>query len=117
MLRKFTLLISLFLAAICLNAQSSINKQLPVRGFSIEAPRPQSVDKFINFIEHELAARQINVLILRVDYNYQYKSHPELRDSVALTEPDVKKLVIACKEQFVFHVHCRQLQVFFHPAP
>lgn len=98
MFRKFTVLTSLFLAVLCLNAQSSMDELMPVRGFSIQAPGPESVDKFVNFIENELAARQINVLILRVDYNYQYKSHPELRDSVALSEQDVKKLVRACGE-------------------
>jgi hypothetical protein len=98
MFRRFTVLTALFLAALCLNAQSSMDELMPVRGLSIAAPRPQGVDKFVNFIGHELAARKINVLILRVDYNYQYKSHPELRDSSALSEQDVKKLVKACSE-------------------
>ena len=98
MFRKFAILYSLILSAFCLHAQSSMDELMPVRGFSIEAPRPQSVDKFVSFIEHELAARKINVLILRVDYNYQYNSHPELRDSVALSEQDVKKLVAVCRE-------------------
>ncbi len=82
-----------------LNAQSGIDTLLPIRGFSIAAPRPQNLEKFISFIEKELATRKINVLILRVDYNYQYKSHPELRDSNALSEKEVKKLVSTCKKQ------------------
>jgi len=96
MLRKFTVLAFLFLAAICLNAKSSIDELMPVRGFSIAAPGPQAVDQFVSFIEDELATRDINVLILRVDFKYQYKSHPELQDSEALSEQDVKKLVAAC---------------------
>ena len=98
MFRKFTILASLFLAALCLNAQSSINELMPVRGLSIAAPGPQGVDQFVTFIKDELATRDINVLILRVDYNYQYKSHPELQDSVALSDQDVKKLVTICDE-------------------
>ena len=98
MYRKSIVLTSLFLAALCLNAQSSIVDLMPVRGLSVAAPGPQGVDQFVTFIEDELATRDINVLILRVDYNYQYKSHPELRDSVALSEQDVKKLVAACGE-------------------
>jgi hypothetical protein len=78
--------------------QSSFQKLIPVRGFSIAAPVPGAVDQFVHFIEEELAARGINVLILRVDYNYQYKSHPELKDSIALSEQDVKKLVTVCQE-------------------
>jgi hypothetical protein len=71
---------------------------LPVRGFSIAAPQPSEVDAFVKFIKEELALRNINTLILRVDYNYQYESHPELREDTALSKKDVKKLVSACKE-------------------
>lgn len=79
-----------------LSAQSSLNERLPVRGFSIAAPKSPAVEQFVTFIDEELAARKINVLILRVDYNYQYNSHPELRDSMALSDSDVKKLVGIC---------------------
>lgn len=71
---------------------------LPVRGFSIAAPRPDRLDDFISFIEEELAPRQVNTLILRVDYNYQFESHPELRDSIALSKAEVKKLVRTCRK-------------------
>jgi hypothetical protein len=71
---------------------------LPVRGFCISAPQPAVLPEFIKFISEELATRKVNVLILRVDYNYQYKSHPELSDSIALSEKDVKKLVDVCRK-------------------
>ena len=35
---------------------------------------------------------------MRVDYNYAYESHPELRDDNPLTREDVKKIVAACKK-------------------
>jgi hypothetical protein len=69
----------------------------PVRGLCIAAPEVEGVDRFIKFIKEELVPRKVNTLILRVDYNYQFKSHPELRDSVALSETDVKKLVAVSK--------------------
>src|SRR5258705_11913826 len=69
-----------------LYAQNSLDSILPVRGFSIGAPPPSYVDSFVLFIEKELAPRKVNTLILRVDYNYQYKSHPELGDSNALSQ-------------------------------
>ncbi|MBD0256744.1 MAG: family 20 glycosylhydrolase [Cytophagales bacterium] len=78
-------------------AQPRLDTLLPVRGFCIAAPRPAGVDAFVTFIEKELAPRRVNTLIVRVDYNYQYESHPELRDSVALSKEDVKKLVAACR--------------------
>lgn len=40
--------------------------------------------------------RKINTLVLRVDFNYQFTSHPELKDSVALSKADVEQLVKAC---------------------
>lgn len=71
---------------------------LPVRGFCIGAPQSKDLDRFIKFIDEELATRKVNTLILRVDYNYQYESHPELRDSDALSKKEIKKLVAVCKK-------------------
>ncbi len=70
---------------------------IPVKGFCIVAPLPRTVDSFVTFINNELAPRGVNVLVLRVDFNYQYTSHPELRDSIALSKEDVKKITTACK--------------------
>lgn len=69
----------------------------PVRGLSIAAPNKAGVDPFVKFIKEELAPKKVNTLILRVDYNYEFESQPELRDSVALSKADVKKIVNACK--------------------
>ncbi|WP_240163499.1 family 20 glycosylhydrolase [Spirosoma taeanense] len=79
-------------------AQSRIDSLLPVRGFCIAAPQPKQLDTFLKFINEELAPRQVNTLILRVDFNYEYDSHPELRDSIALSKREVKKLVKACQK-------------------
>jgi phage FluMu protein Com len=100
-------LLCLFLAATVatagndLRAQNSLDAILPVRGFAIGAPPPSYVDSFVLFIENELAPRKVNTLILRVDYNYQYKIHPELRDSIALSDTDVKKIVNACRRHSI----------------
>lgn len=90
---RLSLLLACF-AAITSHAQD----QFPVRGFAIGAPRPADVDLFVKFIHDGLATQGINTLILRVDYNYQYTTRPELRDSVALSRTDVKKIVTACKQ-------------------
>jgi hypothetical protein len=79
-------------------AQSGIDTIIPVRGLSIAVPMPRMIDSFVTFINQELAPRRVNTLILRVDYHYQYKSHPELVDSVALSLAEVKKIVNACKQ-------------------
>lgn len=80
------------------SGQARIDSLFPVRGLCIEAPRPYLVDKFVQFISTELAPRKLNTLILRVDWNYQFSSHPELSDSIALSKEDVKKLVAVCKQ-------------------
>ena len=54
-----------------------IDDLLPIRGFAIEAPSARGVDMFVRFIEEDLAPAGVNLLILRVDWNYAYKSHPE----------------------------------------
>lgn len=74
-----------------------LTDSLPVRGFCIGAPGVAGLNEFIKFINEELAPRNINILILRVDYNYQYQSHPELSDSGALSKQDIGKLVKACR--------------------
>ncbi|RAV97957.1 family 20 glycosylhydrolase [Pseudochryseolinea flava] len=78
-----------------------VEPSFPVRGFCIAAPTVSGVDPFVKFIAEELAPRKINVLILRVDFNYQYQTHPELRDSIALSNADVKKLVAVCKQNSI----------------
>src|SRR3978361_1436585 len=79
-------------------AQQKPDSAYQVRGFAIAAPKPSGLNDFIKFINEELAPRKVNTLILRVDFNYQFKSHPELRDSAALSKGDVKKILEACKK-------------------
>jgi len=102
-------LICILSVTICFNAysfsqesdNSTIDSIMPIRGFCIAAPQAGNIGEFVNFIREELAPRKVNTLILRVDFNYQYKCHPELRDSLALSEKDVKELVTACRENSI----------------
>lgn len=94
--QKLLLLLSLF-TAYNIIAQPPLDSLLPVRGLAIAAPPAHYVDSFNLFIEKELAPRKVNTLILRVDYNYQYTSHPELRDSIALSKQQVKQMVEVCR--------------------
>jgi hypothetical protein len=90
-----TLLFLLILFSFTSYAQTD---SLPeIRGFCIAAPSVADHERFLKFVEKELVPRKINTLILRVDFNYQYKSHPELRDSIALSEGQVKQLVKLCQ--------------------
>lgn len=72
-------------------------EDFPVRGLCIAAPQPDNLKDFVRFINNELGPRRINTLILRVDFNYEFASHPELRGENALTKKDVERLVDACR--------------------
>ena len=100
MTKPLTYLLLFFacLLAVTTFSQTSASQALPVRGFCIAAPETGEVDAFVKFIAEELAPRKVNTLILRVDYNYQYESQPELRDSSVLQKADVKKLVNICRK-------------------
>src|SRR4051812_32862760 len=90
-------LILLFLLTNVVAAGAQIFDPLPLRGFCIAAPKLHEVDPFLKFIREELKPRAINTLVLRVDFNYQFEKHPELRDSAALSREDVGRIVSECK--------------------
>ncbi|WP_236252918.1 family 20 glycosylhydrolase [Echinicola sp. 20G] len=71
---------------------------LPIKAFAIAAPNPNEVDRFVRFIDEELAPRNINVLILRVEYGYEFESHPELVDNNPLSKAQVKQMVAICQK-------------------
>jgi hypothetical protein len=78
-------------------AADPLDAVLPVRGLCIAAPNPSQVDAFVKFIREELAPRFVNTLIVRVDYNYQYTSRPELASRTGLSPDAVKQLVEVCR--------------------
>ena len=101
MKRTITLLFLCLCALQTLFAQKNADKidsVMPIRGLAIAAPTVNSLDLFIKFIDEELAPAHFNLLILRVDWNFSYKSHPELSDPNPLTLADVKKIVAVCKK-------------------
>lgn len=79
-------------------AQETPHDTLPVRGFCIAAPAPAQVDSFVGFIRDALVPRHVNTLVLRIDYHYQFKSHPELADTDALSAADAAKIAAACQQ-------------------
>ena len=96
-MKTFSYLIILILLSVSCGAKAQKNEPVfPVAGFCIAAPRSVEFNDFLKFIDEELPSHSINTLILRVDYNYRYKSHPELSDTTAMTEKQVKELVSTC---------------------
>lgn len=82
-----------------------VNGQTPeasrIKGLCVGAPAREDVDEFIALIEKELAPAGLNTLILRVDWGYDYSSHPELVGDHPLQKKDVRKLVKCCKEHAI----------------
>lgn len=91
---KLLIISILLISFLKINAESPY----PVRGLCIAAPEVDLVDEFADFIDNELEAVGVNVLILRIDYSYEYQSHPKLRGDKPLTKEDVKKLVDVCRK-------------------
>src|SRR5690606_30660143 len=93
LMKKLTSFLFIFLT---LSILSFAQAPYPVRGMCIAAPSVDQVDAFAKFINEELAPAGVNLLVLRVDWGYEYQSHPELRGNNPLKKEDVKKLVEAC---------------------
>lgn len=71
---------------------------LPVRALCVSAPNEKGVDRFVKFINEELPPRKVNTLVVMINYNYAFTTHPELKtDSNTLSKADVTKIVEACK--------------------
>ena len=109
-MKQILLLLAVFTLPIIANAESPY----PIRGLCIAAPGAGKVDDFVSFVDNELAKSGLNLLILRVDYNYQYKSHPELIGGNPLTSDDVKKLVSVCRKNNIRLVP--QINLFGHQS-
>ncbi|MFP4621708.1 MAG: hypothetical protein ACLFM7_10380 [Bacteroidales bacterium] len=94
---KQTLFFGLFFMFTMISSFSSYAQEdtirpnhLPVKGLCIKAPHSQHVDEFVQFIHNELADHGVNTLVLRVDYNYEYQSRPELRQKNLKNKKNMK---------------------------
>lgn len=75
--------------------------KLPVKALLLSAPGPGDVPALCDFIRDALPKEGVNTLALRIEYQYQFKTHPELAEKNALSETDLKKIVAACKDAHV----------------
>ena len=93
---------------------SNAQPPYPVHGLCIAAPSVDIVDDFVDFIDNELADAGLNLLVLRIDYRYKYKSHPELIGNNPYSKKDVKKLVKVCRENNIRLIP--QINLFGHQS-
>lgn len=109
-------LLILFLFSICgtLPAQNLLDELLPVRGLCIKAPTTENVDRMVKFMDEELSRLNVNLLILRIDYNYQYQSRSEFKNEDGLSHADIKKMVAMGKKHNIRLIP--QINLFGHQS-
>jgi len=97
-MKRFILLLAFIASTFILtNAQEKLDELLPIRGIELAAPDREDLDAFVKFIEEELVPLNVNTLLIRIDWNYEYKSRPELQGDDPLTKAEIKKIVKACQ--------------------
>jgi hypothetical protein len=79
-------------------AEPLANSHLAVRAVMLYGMTPNGLDDFLKFVREDLPREGVNTLIFQIDYNYQYKSHPEMAAKDAFSEAQIKSLVAACRE-------------------
>lgn len=82
---------------------------LPVRALLLSAPATEDVSLLCKFIREALPREGVNTLVLRIEYRYQFKSHPELADFDPLSHDDLRQILQACKDAGVKLIPCMNL--------
>jgi len=75
-----------------------VSELFPVRALLLSTPDPQDVPMFCDFIANILPKEGVNTLVLRINYKYQFETHPELAGHNALSKRNLQKIVKACKD-------------------
>ncbi|HYK89161.1 MAG TPA: family 20 glycosylhydrolase [Acidobacteriota bacterium] len=93
-MKKFLLVIFAFLPAFGTGGDRSA---LPVRGLHVTAPKPNDLNDCLRFIREALPKEGVNVLVVEFGYQYQFTRRPEVVDSDALSQENIKSIVAACR--------------------
>ena len=56
-----------------------------------------SIDRLIDAVNNVLSRLGINLLIVEVNYNFEYESYPQLRNDNPVSKAQMKKLISACR--------------------
>lgn len=70
---------------------------LPVQGLHVLSLPKANVDEFVRFVETDLKREGVNLIVLEVDYNFDFKSRPEMAEPGGLNHEDARKIAEACK--------------------
>jgi hypothetical protein len=78
-------------------AAAAAAQSFPVRGIHLSAPQPDEVGLAERFIKEALPKEGVNILVLELNYRYQFSKHPEVVDANALSPDDLKRLATASR--------------------
>lgn len=70
---------------------------VPWRGIHLMAPKAAQVPLFQRAITNALAPLGVNVIVLEVNYNFAWQSHPELRQPNAMGRAEARALAATCR--------------------
>ena len=82
------------------------------RGLHVYLSDREDVPILIRAVEEQLAPKGLNALVIEVDFNFQYESHPELASKNGMNKDDVKQLLAACRRHGIELIP--QFQCFGH---
>ncbi len=78
-------------------AAVGIDEYIPTRAFYISFPEAKFADDFIDFVKTDLIPGKFNMLVVRIDWRFNWKSHPELLAPGAWAADKIKELVRVCR--------------------
>jgi len=96
-LRAYLAYACLTLVWLLLTASQTCGQPFPVRGIHLAAPNPEEIELAERFIREGLAKEGVNVLVLEVNYRYQFTRRPEVTDPRALSREDMQRLLAASR--------------------
>ncbi len=96
MKRLWLSLVAACLACGPLNAQA-----LAVRGIHLSAPKPDEIPLALRFIREALPKEGVNLLVLEINYGYQFTMRPEVAAGNGLSRAQLEQLAAACRESGV----------------
>lgn len=113
-MKKILPILFLVIISFQANSQTKLDSLLPVRGICMSAPKPDSLQYFLDFVKNELVPWNVNTIVLRIGYNYQFKSHPELVGNNPLSKGEVNKIVKLCQANGIRLIP--QINMFGHQS-
>ena len=71
---------------------------VPLRGLHCAAPNRDEIETSARFIREALPKEGVNLLVLEINYKFQFSKHPEVAEPDALSREDLQKLVAAAHD-------------------